>query len=353
MASQKLVRGLMVPLSLLAVAALIVFWRPAHEPPLPADGAGRVDAGSQLLGQHRHWVHAVAFAPDGQTVASAGGGVGPQGGELRLWDVAGGRELAAITVESAAVQRVAFSPDNQLLAAIKDDGSVLLCETATGTVRTVPGREDPTACAVAFSPDGRTLFSWGLVPENSRAWDVGTLAEQATFPAAFPCALSSDGRALAANMGNLRGVQIWNLEIGYVRATLADQSQNVTCVAWSPDSKLVATCGFCPEVHLWDGLTFLQRAVLVGHDGAVRCVAFSPDGRTVATAGQDRTIRLWDVPSGRRRATLAGHTGPVESIAFAPDGKRLASGSYDRTVRLWDLSAASGSRNVSPGRGPD
>src|SRR5690606_446548 len=102
---------------------------------------------------------ALAFSPDGKTLASAS-----YDGTLKLWDITTGKEAATLGEYKGCLGYVAFSPDGETLASgaigspigFADLGYVKLWDVATGKVRTnLEGDFE----AVAFSPDGSTLAS--------------------------------------------------------------------------------------------------------------------------------------------------------------------------------------------------
>ena len=117
----------------------------------------------RTLTGHRDSVLSVAFSPDGQTLAS--GGLK----DIRLWNLATGKELRTIWGHRDAVLSVAFSPDGQTLASGSLDETIKLWNLATGKeLRTLSGHTS-LVDSVAFSPDGQTLAS-GSSDNTIKLW---------------------------------------------------------------------------------------------------------------------------------------------------------------------------------------
>ncbi len=66
------------------------------------------------FGAHAGAIFTLAFSPDGRLIASGSGT--PEARDVRLWDVANGRELAALDLFEMGVFELAFSPDGRWLA---------------------------------------------------------------------------------------------------------------------------------------------------------------------------------------------------------------------------------------------
>jgi WD40 repeat protein len=213
---------------------------------------------------------AVAFSPDGRTLATGGGDFDSpkRRGEGQLWDVAGGRLLARLQGHGREVMAVAFSPDGRTVATGSRDGSARLWEAATGRPGPVLAHRD-WVTAVAFSPDGRRVLT-----------------------------ASRDGTA-----------HLWEAATGQSAAPALRHEAAVLAAAFSPDGRLILTGCEDGTAHLWESITGQPVAAPFRQGAMVHAVAFSPDGRWLATGGEDGFIRLLPVPpllGGRAEAVQVG-----------------------------------------------
>ena len=286
--------------------------------------------GSTPYGGHSGRVLAVAYAPDGATLASGG-----EDGAVRIWDTRTGQQHE-LTGHTGQVNAVAYAPDGATLATGGDDGIVRIWDTRTGQQHELTGQTGQVN-AVAYAPDGATLATGGddgIV----RIWDTrtGQQHELTGQTGQVNAVAYAPGGATLATGGRDGIVRIWDTRTGQQQHELTGHTGEVNAIAYAPNGAALASCGDDGIVRIWDTRTGQQQHELTGHTGEVNAVAYAPDGATLATGGLDGIVRIWDTRTGKRYE-FGDDTDWLIAVAYAPDGATLATGGDDGIVRIWDM----------------
>jgi WD40 repeat protein len=209
-----------------------------------ATGAAR-----RLLANPDEQTAQLAFSPDGALLATAGRDQG--GAAVRLWEAATGRLLFTARPPAAAAWCVAFSPDGKTLAAGLESGEVLLFDVASGwQVATLSGHGGWVRW-LGFHPDGRSLVVAGPLTDNAVfVWDLATRKEQCRLfghgSEVLTGAWRADGRLLITAGSTDGTVRLWDLSGDRPRSrALKVIPPNVPWlhgVALSPEGRHVAVC---------------------------------------------------------------------------------------------------------------
>ena len=234
--------------------------------------------------------------------------------------------LSTQSAIGAPVTALAFSSDGKVLAAASGR-TITLHSPLTGEQLNSLSCENERALALAFQPHGTLLA-------------VGT--------------------GMPGEKGSVRLLD-WRQQkwLGAVETN----SDVVTCVAFSPNGKLLAvtSADYSAAIYQIADNTdlFSPLFALSGHSGAVQAIAFSPDAQTLVTASLDRSLKVWSVADGRLIRSFGHHTEAVQALAFRPvpsdnsDAPPMcASGSDDRTVRVWQPTLGRMVRIVRHHEGP-
>ncbi|MDX8049728.1 serine/threonine-protein kinase [Lentzea sp. BCCO 10_0798] len=300
------------------------------------------------LVDHKESVSSVAWSPDGRILASAEDGLGDGGALVRIWDTTTNKLIGTVQNPDgpggASACAVAISPDGKTLAAGGNrtgDFTTYLWNIADRSM--IGGLDDSRSImkTLRFHPDGKTLVG---ITHTGRllVWDVATRKVKIGLTEArgsSELSFSPDGKLLAYAGSKYQEIKIVDPATGKTVKTVNDSTGDGG--SFSPDGRTLAVVDGDGRnsMQLWDVQSGQSKAVFPRADDGLTLSSalFHPDGKTVAAWGQGNFVQLWDVASKKIRATVIGAGGQIQTVAFSPDGKRIAAGGDDKSVRIWSL----------------
>jgi WD40 repeat protein len=255
----------------------------------------RTADGKPAAAAHISLVEALAFAPDGKTLATG------SYQEVKLWDVEKGTVKQTLTGFADRVVALAYSGDGKYLAtgggAPTEDGEVKLFEAASGKpVADFKSPHSDTVLGVCFSPDNTRL----------------------------------------ATCGADKFVKVWEVPSGKFLKSFEGHTHHVLDVGWKPDGKLLASAGADNAVKVWDYEKGEQARTINAHQKQVTRLVFVGKTPTFLTASGDASAKLWNVDNGGNQRTFAGATDFLFAVAASPDGKVVATGGEEGVVRIYN-----------------
>ncbi len=326
-----------------------------------------------LLHGHQGGVAALAFSPDGKTVAAAADGMD---GVVLLWDVSDLKDvllpIAKFEGVVGAVSGLAFSFDGKSLYVAetghpgKDPSGVAVWDVQTGKPRHKLQGHASTIVGLAASPkDYRVLTAGGKGDATLQVWEADKnerigrpfrLTDKDNTEATLgQVAFSPDGEQVLVSHFD-KTVRLWNLsrlEVGQEVQKLPGHEVGAsTLVAFATDGKKAITSGLPDNsVPLWDlGTGSVSRRVTAGT--SYHTLVPFRDGRRLAlsaSSGGVPNAHIFDLENGKELLPPTGHLNTVIRVALAPDGAHIVSGGYDSTCRLWSLKEAGQRHAIATG----
>ena len=286
---------------------------------------------------HELAVWAVAFSPDGNTLAS-----GCKDGSIALWEVRPKPRSTARVTLPARVRRVAFSPDSATFYSLNTDGSVSVWDARSRQLTAAQSTLGSNNISLAVSPDGRLLVV-GDEAGTLKVWDRGA-ARELTRVSAHPgfirqLRFSTNSQVLVSGSmspGN-SVVQQWNTANWQEQARYNHDDVIYYGFNVSADGSLVVEGNGHGKLTVWNLPEARVVASWTPHFNVASALAFAPDGALLASGSADSSLRLFEVGTWRQVAVMQGHLHGISALAFSPDGRRLATSGLKEAVKLWDL----------------
>lgn len=317
--------------------------------------------------RHGRNVNAIAFSPNGQMLASAGGD-----SMIRVWDVnftlegdekRWMRRLIQIPGADRYVTSLEFSPDNRYLVTGTYNGDVRVwdlnvcerdrpvCNSQLVLDRDYVG----VAPRVKFSPSGRwlaasnydgtvTLWDWSsrtvvTVLEPETGSHDGSRLDGRFSSLTF----SPDETYLAAGSHD-DFITVWSLDPAedFELLTTIDTGNGVDSVAFSPDGQFLASGNFrgveVRSVSARRGKLKIEDEAELEVGERVNTMTFLPNGQSLFIGDNVQQVGLWSLEEAEPLVAIPAdqqHTSPVLTVAISPSGNLLASGSTNGVIKLW------------------
>ena len=347
----------------------------------------------RTLSAHTEVIQAVAFGPDGRSVATGG-----EDGRVIVWDVASGAATRVLEGHAGRVLGATFTPDG-LLHSASIDGTLLTWrpEGSNAILRSLPAGPPLAGPQGDVIVDAHGTVALHLLPEGLvQLRDTGDGSVEPSLETGHgeisSAALAADGRQFVTS-GADGVVRLWargrpdalaEYEHGEEVLALAIAADTGSVVFFDVEGRggVLAADTLEPVSELDVG--GLAYNVNVTADGRIAVVtlyreeaphpmvvldlasgspvawvdlpspgfsaAFSPDADVVAVGTQTGEVLMVDLgQQAMMGVPLDGHSEAVVSLAFSPDGAMLASGGRDGAFVLWDVAARQRVGRVIPG----
>jgi WD40 repeat protein len=247
------------------------------------------------------------FDPTGRWLVSYG-----DGHLLKVWEVATGAEQVISDLHTQFGYRVAFHPNNTLLAFGTEilGGEVQLWDVETQTlIERIPGHGDWTE-SIAFHPDGTRMATSAGRSCCPRLWDLTLGREVASFNGhpldkfenIKQVFFTDDGATLAA-VGEDGFTTFWNVETGQIIDTAEPDEAVFDWMSWfiyqsrtviSPDGSMMVRATI-EGLMITDSQTDVTLAEIRLDGIPFYSLDWSDDGTRIAATGNDGAVHLFGI----------------------------------------------------------
>ncbi|CAO3565668.1 unnamed protein product [Mortierella alpina] len=253
------------------------------------------------LAGHRSDIRTVALSSDDELLCSA------SNNSLKIWNV---KTTACIrTMECGYALCCAFLPGNRHVIVGTKAGHLELFDLGSSSMIESIEAHDGAIWSLQIRPDRRGLVT-GSADKDVKFWDFDMVEEQVG--------------------------QVIKKRLSLVHMRTLKMSDDVLCVRYSPDQKMVAVSLLDATVKVFYHDTLKFFLSLYGHKLPVLSMDISSDSNLLVTCSADKNVKLWGLDFGDCHKSMFAHQESVMAVQFVWNTHYFFTASKDRTIKYWD-----------------
>ncbi|KAF2861179.1 hypothetical protein K470DRAFT_270036 [Piedraia hortae CBS 480.64] len=234
-----------------------------------------------------------------------------------------------------------FTPDSNKVL-IWESGHIFLCDLGTNSMPVELSSAGYTILAMAFSPDGKTIWAGDSRGSVLQLDSNLVMKSQKQRTGTATIAISTDGRSLAS-LSQDDQLSLWDTETQCRKRQISDKRllnfpafERLILISSDSCLVIVACLDHPPnnKLLLWH-LEPNELKELGNKPDHVTAIAISPDNKTLLCGLYNGQIWTFDLRSGGRLMTIEACSARINEIAFSPNGQDFAILSNARTIQVW------------------
>jgi WD40 repeat protein len=304
---------------------------------------------------HEMLIYTVAITSDGSRAVTAG-----IDGAVGIWDlrkiknpkqdgrIINIRPEKMLIAHKDIVNSVVISKDNRTVISASQDKSIRIWDIESGRLRrTFHTGKDILKLTVSFNNNIAVISPKDAPPE---VWEIGKspswrdrltrkkcLHTLSGFGPQAAIICIDDNAEQAVLAGTDGSLQIWDIVHGKHISTLAYLTDNIFCIAPTPDWRTIFTGSADQNIRIWDMQAAKEDKASYKPRGGIRSLAFLPKKDQFFSGNLDGEIKLWDLSKKDLYSPFSAYTEAVTATAVMPNGKEILTGAKNGEIKLWDL----------------